>query len=56
MKEVFGKLKAHRLSSEFLYPVDWLGMGLFDYPSIIPCPMDLSTVERKLTDHEYRHV
>lgn len=31
-------------SCDFREPVDWKGMGLTDYPSIIKHPMDLSTV------------
>jgi len=30
---------------EFLKPVDYIGLGLYDYPSIIKNPMDLSTIK-----------
>lgn len=29
----------------FLEPVQWKELGLFDYPSIVKKPMDLSTVQ-----------
>lgn len=40
-------------SFDFREPVDWKGMGLTDYPSIINYPMDLSTVLRKLKEEKY---
>lgn len=35
-------------------PVDWQGWGLFDYPKLIKNPMDLGTVNTKLSNGEYR--
>ncbi len=32
-------------SIEFRQPVDYVGLGLTDYPTIIKNPMDLSTVK-----------
>ena len=32
MREILNKLKAHRLSGPFIDPVDWLSLGLLDYP------------------------
>lgn len=37
----------------FLEPVDYLGLGLHDYPLIITQPMDLSTARRKLIAGRY---
>lgn len=37
----------------FLFPVDYKTLGIPDYPKIITQPMDISTVEKKLKDHEY---
>jgi len=37
----------------FLEPVDWEGLGLFDYPEIIKKPMDLSTVRQNLNQNQY---
>jgi hypothetical protein len=36
----------------FLEPVDWRGLGLTDYPTIVTTPMDLGTVRRKLVGEE----
>lgn len=40
-------------SLEFLQPVDWRGMGLTDYLDVVECPMDLSTVQKKVRNEEY---
>jgi len=32
-------------SFEFKHPVDYIGLGLIDYPKIIKHPMDLSTAK-----------
>jgi len=37
----------------FLVPVDPAAAGVLHYPSIVPAPMDLGTVKRRLEDHEY---
>merc|ERR1719163_1190456 len=36
-------------AAAFLEPVDWKGLGLRDYPQIIKNPMDLGTIETKLS-------
>jgi hypothetical protein len=38
---------------EFLYPVDYKGLGLDDYPLIIKNPMDISTVKRRIKQGKY---
>jgi len=38
---------------EFLYPVDYKGLGLDDYPLIIKNPMDISTVKRRIKQAKY---
>ncbi|CAM9392240.1 unnamed protein product [Chrysoparadoxa australica] len=38
----------------FRAPVDWQGLGLFDYPQIISHPMDLGTIRDKLEAGEYK--
>ncbi len=40
-------------SQFFREPVDWEGLGLLDYPTIITKPMDLSTVKDKLEKGAY---
>ena len=37
----------------FNAPVDWRGLGLVDYPTVVKKPMDLSTIQRKLDAGEY---
>lgn len=37
----------------FQHPVDWQGLGLEDYPTIIPRPMDLGTMKSKLDSGQY---
>lgn len=37
----------------FLQPVDWQGLGLKDYPEIVPRPMDLGTMKQKLESGQY---
>ena len=43
-------------SDPFLTPVDWKGLGLKDYPSIVKYPMDLTTMATKLSNKEYATV
>jgi hypothetical protein len=38
----------------FLEPVDWRGLELYDYPTIIKKPMDLGTIKRKLERNQYK--
>lgn len=37
----------------FRDPVDWEGLGLFDYLEIIKTPMDLGTIKKKIDKEEY---
>ncbi|KAK9761921.1 transcription initiation at TATA-containing promoter protein [Basidiobolus ranarum] len=37
----------------FLRPVDWRAMNLFDYPTIIKHPMDISTIKKNLESGSY---
>merc|ERR1712137_672116 len=52
-QSVLRTLMNHRLAEPFLEPVDYIGLGLSDYPKIIKNPMDLSTVKEKLTMNVY---
>ena len=38
-------LESDDQSIEYRQPVDYIGLGLIDYPSIVKQPMDLSTVK-----------
>lgn len=46
-------LESNPDSYEFLQPVDYIGLGLHDYPSIIKTPMDISSVKAKLQNGQY---
>jgi hypothetical protein len=48
-------LRADRANAQFfLAPVDWQALNIPDYPTIVPQPMDLGTVEQKLLNGDYR--
>ncbi|OZJ06778.1 hypothetical protein BZG36_00399 [Bifiguratus adelaidae] len=49
-------LKKHRDAPPFLVPVDPVALGIPDYPNIIKNPMDLGTVEKKLSSNQYESV
>lgn len=38
----------------FLEPVNWKALGLYDYPTIIKRPMDISTVKKNLSKNKYK--
>lgn len=46
-------LERHSDSYEFRHPVDYIGLGLPDYPDVIKAPMDLSTVKKNLKSEDY---
>lgn len=56
-EEEIGKLLvklSNRKEAEFFRePVDWEGLGLTDYPTIITKPMDLRTAREKLESGQY---
>ena len=37
----------------FLQPVDYIGLGLTDYLTIVKTPMDISTVKKNLKENKY---
>jgi bromodomain-containing factor 1 len=36
--------------------VDWKGLGLFDYPTIVKKPMDLGTIKKKIAGRKYKSI
>ena len=54
LKEIFGKMEKDKKALGFLEPVDYKGLQLFDYPTIIKHPMDLGTCKKKLLNGEYK--
>jgi bromodomain-containing factor 1 len=53
--QILNMVCAHRSSEPFLYPVDYDGLRLYDYPLIVKEPMDLSTVRKKLRNRDYKN-
>ena len=53
IKKVFHTLESDGQAIDFLEPVDYMGLNLLDYPTIIKHPMDLSTAKSKLLKNEY---
>lgn len=51
--KLLNALLASGASEAFREPVDWRGLGLNDYPSVIKRPMDLGTVKRRLEQGAY---
>ena len=52
-KAVLKEIRKHKDAAPFLDPVDWKGLGIPDYPTIIKRPMDLGTVLQRLEANEY---
>lgn len=53
---IIRQLKRKNEAAPFLQPVDPVALGIPHYPDIIKNPMDLSTVEKKLTEGLYKEV
>jgi len=48
---ILDQLMAHTAAPAFNQPVDWKGLGINDYPTIIKTPMDLGTIRELLLDN-----
>lgn len=53
MRKITTSLLSRTDAAPFREPVDWRGLGLFDYPQIITKMMDLGTVKRKMDRGQY---
>jgi len=53
---ILRQLKKKNEAVPFLLPVDPVALGIPHYPDIVKKPMDLSTVEKKLTEGLYKEV
>lgn len=53
---ILRQLKKKNEAGPFLQPVDPVALGIPHYPQIVTKPMDLFTVEKKLTDGVYKDV
>lgn len=56
MSKVLQSMIQRSDTEPFRVPVDWKGMGLFDYPTLIKKPMDLGTVKRNINGRKYRSI
>lgn len=54
LEKIFKTMEEDRLAIDFLEPVDYIQLGIADYPTIIKNPMDLGTAKLKLMDSEYK--
>jgi len=45
----------YAIAGPFYEPVDWVKLELPTYPKVIKKPMDLSTMRKKLDNHEYQN-
>ena len=52
--KIFETMENDAQALDFLAPVDYVGLGILDYPTIITNPMDLGTVKNKLENGDYR--
>ncbi|KAL1920764.1 uncharacterized protein VTP21DRAFT_11399 [Calcarisporiella thermophila] len=55
-QNILRTLKRHHDAPPFLQPVDPVALQIPDYFSVISHPMDLSTIEKKLSHHKYESV
>lgn len=51
--QVLERLINHKCAGPFLEPVDYVALGLLDYPEIVNDPMDFSTVKQNLLANKY---
>ena len=56
MLKIVCSILSRNESLVFREPVDWKGMGLWDYPEIVKDPMDLGTIKKKIENDEYEAV
>jgi hypothetical protein len=56
LEQLLKKLFERRDSVHFRQPVDYITLGLLDYPKVIKRKMDLRTVREKLADGQYDSV
>ena len=54
INKIFETMENEPQALDFLSPVDYVALGILDYPTIITQPMDLGTVKKKLENGEYK--
>jgi hypothetical protein len=53
-RKILSLLRKHKSSWPFRAPVNPVAMGIPHYTSVIPHPMDLETIEKRLVTHKYQ--
>jgi len=56
MSKILQNMISRSDTEPFRVPVDWKGMGLFDYPTLIKKPMDLGSVKRNISARKYKSI
>lgn len=56
LMEIINTVWNNPLSLAFRRPVDYEKLNLYDYPMIIKCPMDLSTIKKKIKLGKYEQI
>lgn len=54
LKKIMENLEQDPQAFDFKTPVDYVALGIPDYPTIIKQPMDLGTVKENLLSHKYQ--
>ena len=54
LDKIFETMENDTQALDFLAPVDYVGLGILDYPTIITNPMDLGTVKKNLENGGYK--
>jgi hypothetical protein len=54
LDKIFETMENDNQAIDFLAPVDYIGLGIPDYPTIITNPMDLGTVKKNLDNGDYK--
>lgn len=52
--KIIETVQKDNMAFDFLEPVDYQGLGLYDYPKIITHPMDIGTLKSNLEKGEYK--
>ena len=54
LQEILDKMINDKGASDFIEPVDYVSLGLMDYPTVVKHPMDLGTCKKKLLNGDYK--
>lgn len=54
LKTIIEYIESDKKCYDFLLPVDYVGLGLDDYPQFIKRPMDISTIKNAMNKEVYK--